>query len=120
MSNLAVVFEALGDPNRLQMTERLGGGESVNISELVSGLNMSRQGARKHLQVLVDAKLVTLETSGREVKAKLEKRMLEQATDYLSHLEVRWDNRLERLKKHVESDDYLSAWVQDESIMKPC
>lgn len=60
---MAVVelFRALGDPTRLEMVLRLSSGRSQTITSVSNGLEISRQGARKHLQILVDAKVIKLE-----------------------------------------------------------
>jgi DNA-binding transcriptional ArsR family regulator len=57
-------FKALGDPVRLEMISRLSAGSDYTVSRLLDGLGLSRQGARKHLQVLADVELVHLQPSG--------------------------------------------------------
>ncbi|RYG31212.1 ArsR family transcriptional regulator, partial [bacterium] len=54
------VFRALGDPVRLSMVQRLTRRGPWTLGTVSEGLGVTRQGARKHLQVLADAKLVAL------------------------------------------------------------
>ena len=74
---VAAVFSALGDPVRLEMVRRLTSGQPSTISVVSDGLGITRQGARKHLQVLADAGLVTLQPKGREVAVELDLETLE-------------------------------------------
>lgn len=99
----AQLFNALGDPIRLEMVRRLASGTSYTISSLSSGLHITRQGARKHIQVLSDAKLVQLKPEGRDTKVMLLKDTLDQGRAFIEKLEKQWDMRLEALKSFVES-----------------
>jgi len=99
---VAEIFKALGDPTRLEMVQRLSSGSSYTISSVSSELGITRQGARKHLEVLVSAHLITLEPKGRDVLVQLEPDSLEAAKAFIAKLEKQWDKRLEALKNFVE------------------
>jgi DNA-binding transcriptional ArsR family regulator len=99
---LVEVFKALGDPIRLEMVDRLSSGASHTITSLSRGLKISRQGLRKHLQVLVDSDLVTLSPHGRNTAVRLDKRSLERSKAFITRLERRWEKRLEALRDHIE------------------
>ena len=101
---VADTFKALGDPVRLEIIQRLSDGSSYTIGSVSDGLALTRQGARKHLQVLADVKLVSLITKGRQIEVKLDKEALLVAKTFISSLEIQWDNRLEALQEFVESD----------------
>jgi len=96
------IFRALGDEVRMEMLRRLTEGSPCTISAVSEGLGITRQGARKHLQVLVDAKLVSLEPKGRDVLVKLDAATLERAKAFIAELELQWDRRLEALRRFVE------------------
>jgi DNA-binding transcriptional ArsR family regulator len=100
---LAEIFNALGDPVRLELVERLVHGE-LTITSVSANIGISRQGVRKHLQVLADAHVVRLEPKGRDVIVKLDKEAFDRALSYISELEMRWDRRLDALKRFVEED----------------
>lgn len=99
---VAEVFRALGDPVRLEMVRRLSEAQPCTIAAVSYGLGISRQGARKHLQVLVDARLVELEPKGRDVLVRLDPSTLVQARAYIDDLERHWDSRLAALRRFVE------------------
>ncbi len=98
------IYQALGDPTRLELVERLGSRGEVSTGELVSGLGMSRQAATKHLLVLEQAGLVKSRTEGRTVYRELQVRTLEDAGDWLKLRAKAWDRKLEALAKFVEGD----------------
>jgi DNA-binding transcriptional ArsR family regulator len=102
---VAEVFRALGDPLRLEMVQRLSDGVPCTISVVSSELGISRQGARKHLQVLADAKVIVLEPRGRDVLVQLDREMLDQAKAFIAEIEMHWDRRLDALKRFVEEGD---------------
>lgn len=100
----AELFRALGDETRLEMVERLSGGKVYTISSLVKGLPLTRQGARKHLHILEDAKIVILKTAGRDTTVSLDTRSLGVVKKFIAKLELQWEKRLEALKDFVEKD----------------
>jgi len=100
----AATFKALGDPARLEMIKRLSKVPEMVISDLIKNIDLSRQGARKHLQVLVDVGLVTLKSNGRETHVTLDTASLANAKAFIAELEAQWANRLHSLKEIVEKD----------------
>ena len=104
MMSVTETFKALGDPVRLEMVRRLSSGASFTVGGLSSGLGITRQGARKHLQVLTEAKLIILEPQGRETQVRLDRNSLDAARSFIVELEQRWDQRLEALRDFVEGD----------------
>lgn len=98
------IYKALGDPTRLELVKRLTDGRPLALGELTKDLGISRQGARKQLQVLVDCGVASTRTEGRETKVFLEIKALHKARDYITQLEKQWEKRLSALKSFVESD----------------
>ncbi len=84
------LFRALGEPTRLSMVERLSNGQHT-ISSLSKGLHITRQGARKHLQALVDAKIVRLTPDGRETNVILDRRSFEKVKKFIAKIELCWE-----------------------------
>lgn len=98
----AEIYKALGDPIRLEIVKRLSARSKCTIGELSTNLGISRQGARKQLQVLVDANVVHLKQHGRLTDVTLDTKTLLIARAFITKLEHQWDDRLEALKKYVE------------------
>jgi DNA-binding transcriptional ArsR family regulator len=98
----AELFRALGDPTRLEIVRRVSSGTPYTINSVSSGLNISRQGARKHLQILADAQVITLEPKGRNTNVRLDRETLERGKAFIANLEAQWDMRLEALRSFVD------------------
>ena len=102
MSLPHAIYQALGDPTRLEIVQRLGDRGPMPTLELVEGLGMTRQAATKHLLVLENVGLVQSRTEGRQVVRELKLEVLNQAEDWLAKRTAMWDRKLDALKKLVE------------------
>ena len=100
----APVFAALGDATRLRLVTRLCAGAPLSITELTSGLDLTRQAVTKHLNVLADVGLARGTRFGREVRWELDARQLAEAQRFLDRISKRWDAALVRLKHMVEEE----------------
>lgn len=60
------IFKALADATRRTLLDRLLRSPGLSLSELIEGLDMTRQSATRHLAVLEDAGLVITARQGRE------------------------------------------------------
>jgi DNA-binding transcriptional ArsR family regulator len=96
------VFRALGDSVRLEIVERLSKRDELTIKTVTQGLGITRQGARRHLQVLADARLIHLVPRGREVLVQMDSDGLTQAKSFITQIEGQWDRRLEALRSFIE------------------
>lgn len=97
------IYQALGDPTRLEIVQRLGDRGPLATLELVEGLGMSRQAATKHLLVLENVGLVQSRNEGRQVVRELKLEVLNQAEHWLSKRTAAWDRKLGVLKAYIES-----------------
>ena len=98
----APLFDALGDPTRLELVARLSNGGPQSITGLTRGTRLTRQAITKHLRVLASAGLARGTRRGRESRWELELNRLHVAQRYLESMSKRWDVSLERLKTFVE------------------
>lgn len=95
------VFSALADPTRRELLERLALGPTT-ATALSTRFPVTRQAVVKHLGALADARVITKERHGREVRYRLESEALREATAWLTTLSARWEQRLMKLKRYVE------------------
>ncbi|MPZ60128.1 MAG: metalloregulator ArsR/SmtB family transcription factor [Propionibacteriales bacterium] len=65
-SDLDAVFKALADPTRRLLLDRLREQNAQTLTELCHSLDMTRQSATQHLDLLADANLVTVVRHGRQ------------------------------------------------------
>jgi len=105
MAGAVGLFRALGDPVRLEMVQRLSRQDFWTMNALSDGLGLTRQGARRHIQVLVDAHLVQLEPRGREVFASLDAQGIAEAKAFIAGIERQWDRRLDALRRFLEDPE---------------
>ena len=61
-----VLFKALADPSRRMLLDLLHAHDGRTLNELCEHLDMTRQGATQHLDVLAAANLVVILWRGRE------------------------------------------------------
>jgi DNA-binding transcriptional ArsR family regulator len=99
-------FAALSDPTRRALLARLGGRESLSVSELAQPFSMSLPAIMKHLDVLSDAGLIAREKTGRTVACRLTASPMEQAMDWLHRYQRFWSDNLDRLAAFVEEDPW--------------
>jgi DNA-binding transcriptional ArsR family regulator len=93
---LDLVFQALSDPIRRQILERLDG-QALLVSELASPFNISLQGVSRHIQVLVRAGLVQQQRSGRISRCSLDVGPLLGAAVWLNRYTKYWQAQFDLL-----------------------
>ena len=91
------VFDALADPTRRRLLERLSASGPVSITELAQTFPISRQAVSKHLTALEAAGLVRAERRGRTRVLTLSPEPLADASSWIAEIEARWDARLAAL-----------------------
>lgn len=89
-------FQALADPARRSMVERLSRGPA-SVSELAAPLEMSLPAVMQHLALLEDSGLVKSEKVGRTRTCKLDMKQLDAATSWIDARRRLWERRLDRL-----------------------
>ena len=94
------VFDALADPTRRRIVERLGQ-SPANAGEIAERLPVSRQAVVKHLALLEDAGLVRGERDGRRVVFRLTPGGFADAAGWMHDVGAQWDRRLERLARRT-------------------
>ena len=90
------VFAALADPVRRAILKRLDGAE-LKVSELAAPFAISLQAVSKHIQVLVRARLVTQERSGRISRCRLGAGPIYAAAVWLNRYSKYWQAQFDLL-----------------------
>ena len=99
--DLDAVFAALAHPIRRAIIEQLGGGDA-SVGELAEPHRVSLPAISRHLRVLEDAGLLKVEPEGRVRRCQLDAAPLSAAFGWLTRYRVLWEDRFERLAKHLE------------------
>ncbi|MBN8689437.1 MAG: helix-turn-helix transcriptional regulator [Armatimonadetes bacterium] len=94
-------FEALGDPIRLEIVERLANQKRLPTLVLVQGVGVSRQAAAKHILVLERAGVIRSHGEGRQVYRELNPEALTEAQAWIQARTQRWTEKLTKLEEHL-------------------
>ena len=97
---LDLAFQALADPSRRVMVDRLTLGPA-SVSELAEPLAMSLPAVHQHLQVLEASGLVRSQKVGRVRTCSIEPRTLRTAEQWISERRTTWEQRLDRLGDYL-------------------
>ena len=100
------VFQALADPTRLLMLERLCRGPA-SVSQLAQPLAMSLSAVMQHLEVLEASGLVRSEKVGRVRTCHVETTALRTAEHWIAERRTTWERRFDRL------GDYLAEHPEE-------
>ncbi len=94
------VFQALADPSRRVMVDRLSRGPA-SVSELARPLAMSLAAVIQHLQVLEASGVVRSEKVGRVRTCRIEPAALQSAEHWIAERRAMWESRLDRLGEYL-------------------
>lgn len=99
-ADLNLTFQALADPTRRMMVERLTRGPA-SVSELAKPLAMSLPAVVQHLQVLEASGLVTSQKVGRVRTCHVEPRALRATEQWIADRRTMWERNLDRLGAYL-------------------
>jgi DNA-binding transcriptional ArsR family regulator len=97
----ALAIQALGDPTRRSIFERLRRGPRA-VGELARELPVSRPAVSQHLRVLKEAGLVTEQRNGTRRIYGVDAQSVAELRDYFDEF---WSDALENFKRAVEQDE---------------
>ena len=103
MADLDRVFQALADPGRRVMVDRLSLGPA-SVSELGRPLEMSLAAVLQHVQVLEASGLVRSQKVGRTRICNIEPDTLRSAEHWISERRTLWERRLDRLGEYLADE----------------
>src|SRR5277367_4772780 len=106
-TSLDLAFQALADPTRRAMVERLSR-SPASVSELARPLAMSLPAVMQHLAVLESSGLVRSVKVGRIRTCRIEPKALSLAEQWINQRRTEWEHHFDRL------GDYLNTLAQGE------
>ena len=99
-ASLDLTVQALADPTRRAMIERLSKGPA-SVSELAQPFAMSLPAVYQHLQMLEASGLVASEKVGRIRTCRMEVGAMSLAETWINQRRTDWEARLDRLGEHL-------------------
>jgi DNA-binding transcriptional ArsR family regulator len=106
------VFQALADPGRRLMVERLSLGPA-SVSELGRPLAMSLAAVVQHVQVLEASGLVRTQKVGRTRTCRIEPTALRSAEAWIAERRTLWERRLDRLGEYLAGPEGIPGPAPD-------
>ena len=100
---LDALFQALADPSRRAMVERLSQGPA-SVSDLAKPFAMSLPAVVQHLAVLEQSGLVRTRKVGRVRSCTLDAGAMSQAERWINDRRVAWELRLDRLGAYLDEN----------------
>jgi DNA-binding transcriptional ArsR family regulator len=104
MASLDLVFQALADPTRRVMVERLSRAPA-SVSALAQPLAISLPAVMQHLRVLEASGIVRSEKVGRVRTCRIDLAALKTAEDWVARRRASWERRLDRLGDYLAEQD---------------
>lgn len=103
-SMLDRVFQALADPTRRTIVERLSRGEAT-VSQLAEPLDMSLPAVLQHLQLLESSGLVESKKSGRVRTCRINQKTMQAAEQWIARRRATWERKFDRLGAYLEKEE---------------
>ena len=100
----SILFTALADSTRRDLLLNLAQNSPKTATQLSDEYPITRQAILKHLNVLQEAGLVTVQQQGRDKRYYLTLDPLDNLQQWIEELNALWDRRLLRLKALVEDE----------------
>ena len=101
------VFQAIADPNRRMIIQKLSAGP-LNIGQIIEDFDISRQGIAKHIKVLQECGIITVTQKGREQYCEAQLEQLDEVIDWVSTSRKLWNQRFTKL------DQFLAATKKEQ------
>jgi DNA-binding transcriptional ArsR family regulator len=111
------LFQALADPTRRVMVQRLSRGPA-SVSELAEPLKMSLPAVLQHLQLLEASGLVSSAKEGRVRTCRIEPKALQRAEKWIASQRETWERRLDRLESFLAEQDEQAKKLTDSKHSK--
>ncbi len=102
------VFQALSDPTRRAVIQRLGNGPA-SVKDLAEPFDMALPSFMQHLRVLEDGGLIKSKKKGRVRTCEIQPKKLSKAERWFEDQRALWEGRLDRL------DAYLTDLQKEKS-----
>ena len=99
----ADVFNAIAEPRRRQILDLLAAGGEQSVGVIVEAVGLPQPAVSKHLGVLREVGLVTVQQQGRQRMYKLNPEHLKAVHDWVRTYERFWSHQLLRIKERAES-----------------
>jgi DNA-binding transcriptional ArsR family regulator len=106
------VFQAIADPTRRQIINLIAH-QTLTLNGVGDSFDVSRQAISKHIKILTECGIITINRQGREHFCYIEPKKLDEVADWLADFRKIWDARFDKL------DDLLIKMQSKTKNTKP-
>jgi DNA-binding transcriptional ArsR family regulator len=100
----AAVFSALGEPNRLHIVDLLRT-NSFAVGEIAETVGIRQPQVSKHLKVLAESGIVSVEPRARQRIYHLQAEPFDQIARWVDSFERLWESRLDSLAGYLQTNE---------------
>ena len=103
--NLNLVFDALANEHRREIIYHLSL-QPASISDLAAARDLSLQAIHKHINLLVEAGMVTRKKSGRTTFLTLNRVSMREIQSWINQFQSHWDGGNETLENYAQTIEF--------------
>ncbi|SEJ05092.1 DNA-binding transcriptional regulator, ArsR family [Dyadobacter sp. SG02] len=97
------VFQAISDPTRREIIGLLSR-RTLNLNNVADHFTISRPAVAKHIRILTECGLVTVQTRGRETFCQADLKGLKEVSDWANTYQKFWTDKLDALERFLDED----------------
>jgi DNA-binding transcriptional ArsR family regulator len=105
------VFQAIADPTRRKIIHELVQ-KPMNLNAISGNFNISRPAISKHIKILTECGLVTINQTGRERYCEVNFKSLREVADWVEQYKVFWTQKLDALEKFLEQENKTAKTIK--------
>lgn len=96
------VFQAIADPTRREIIKMIAT-QSLNLNSVAEKFDISRPAISKHIKILTECGLITVNQKGRERHCKANLRKLNEVSEWVEQYKEFWTQKLDALENYLEA-----------------
>ncbi|HMK06619.1 MAG TPA: metalloregulator ArsR/SmtB family transcription factor [Flavobacterium sp.] len=97
------VFQAIADPTRREIINLLAK-QQLNLNAVAENFNTSRPAISKHIKILTECGLVTINQQGRERYCEVKLQKLNEVSQFIEQYKAFWTGKFDALEIHLNNN----------------
>ena len=97
------VFQAIADPTRREIINMIAH-RTLNLNSVADNFKVSRPAISKHIKILTECGLITIEQQGRERFCHANLKSLIEVSSWVEQYKEFWTARLDALEAYLENE----------------
>ncbi len=101
------VFQAIADPTRRAIINMIAH-QPLNLNTVAEQFDVSRPAISKHIKILTQCGLITIEQRGRERYCEAKLQQLNEVSQWIEQYRVFWTKKLDALENFLALEEQVS------------